>query len=255
MNWLAQCRDWLARYDPVRPEMLTGEFHHYGFMRRLSEALPDNAIIVSDTGGNVIMMGHCFRSKAGQRIFSSNGNTPMGFALCGAIGAWFAEPSRPIICIIGDGGFCMNSQELQTIVNYGVKIKVFIIDNRCLGNTRSFQIQNNKRELACGPDGYKPPDFIKVVRAYGITAAQISAWEHCTDNVLRELMSLDRAVVVDVRHDWFCDYQPRMTLWNAGIEESFPLLPEAEFEENMADVGTLDGWRERRKLYKAMPDV
>src|SRR3990167_5895350 len=75
IDWLGVVRGWLTKYDPVRPEFFGEALHHYAFMRRLSDLLPANAIIVSDTGGNVIMMGHAFRSKQGQRIFSSNGNT------------------------------------------------------------------------------------------------------------------------------------------------------------------------------------
>jgi acetolactate synthase-1/2/3 large subunit len=249
MIWLEQCREWVRKYDPVTQEMIEAKMHHYVFIRMLSESLPANAIIVYDTGGNAIMMGHCFRSKQGQRIFSSNGNTPMFFAMCGAIGAWFAEPTRPIICVIGDGGMSGNVQELQTIVHYGVNIKIFIINNHCLGNTRAYQVQNGKRELACGPDGYSCPDFVKVAQAYGVEARTLKSLDKIPD-----VLALPGAVVCDVVHDMFCDYQPRMTLWNAGIEEGFPLLTEAEFEENMI-VGTLDGWRERRLKYKEMPDV
>ena len=248
MLWREQCRGWVRKYNPVKPEHSAG-LHHYGFMRRLSELLPDNAIIVSDTGGNVIMMGHCFQSKSGQRIFTSNGNTPMFFAMCGAIGAWFADPTRPIFCIIGDGGMSGNIQELQTIVHYGVNLKIFVINNHCLGNTRAYQVQNGKQELACGPDGYSCPDFVKVALAYGIEARSLKSLEEIPD-----VLSLQGAVVCDVVHDMFCDYQPRMTLWQAGIEEGFPLLPEAEFEENMI-VGPLEGWRERRKQYRGMPSV
>lgn len=252
MTWLKQCRAWVERYDPVTPAMLT-DWHHYGFVRRLSDALPDNAIIVSDTGGNVIMMGHAFRSKRGQRIFSSMGSTPMGFSMCGAIGAWFAQPERPIICLVGDGGFQLNSQELQTIKHYNVPVKIVILNNHILGNTRAWQIQNDKAAIACGPDGYSCPDFVAVVRAYGIAAD--GDFDHAdTERLIAKFLATHGAAVWDVVHDQFCDYQPRMTLWQAGVEECFPLLPEVEFEANMT-VQPLDGWRERRKQYKAMPDV
>lgn len=221
--WLDQCRDWVKQYDPVTPEMLRDPLHHYGFIRVLSEKLPDNAIIVSDTGGNVIMMGHAFRSKQGQRIFTSNGNTPMGFAMCGAIGAWFAEPERPVICIIGDGGMQLNIQELQTIKKYGCKVKVFVINNGILGNTKSYQRVNGKAELACGPDGYSAPDFEAIAKAYG----------------------LDPFTVVDVVDYDRCQYEPRMSRWDAPIEEMHPPLPEAEFLANM-QIEPLPGWEKRR---------
>jgi acetolactate synthase-1/2/3 large subunit len=221
MRWLEQCREWVRKYDPVTQEMTEANMHHYAFIRRLSESLPANAIIVYDTGGNAIMMGHCFQSKQGQRIFSSNGNTPMGFAMCGAIGAWFAEPSRPIVCIIGDGGMQLNIQELQTIKNYGCKIAVYVINNGILGNTKSYQRVNKKAELACGPDGYSAPDFAAIAKAYGV------------DGVI-DVVDYDR-----------CDYEPRISKFDLPIEEMHPALPEAEFLSNMF-IEPLAGWEQRR---------
>ena len=244
MNWLAQCRKWVKDYDPVKPEMHGEDVHHYSFMRRLSEALPSNAIIVSDTGGNAIMMGHCFRSKTGQRIFSSNGNSPMGFAMAGAIGAWFAAPERPVIAIIGDGGMQLNVQELQTIKHYGCKVKVFVINNRILGNTKSYQRVNGKAELACGPDGYSAPNFSAIANAYGIFAVHVDL--HCGNrNAIDTVLEMDEAVVCDVIHEDYCTYEPRMSRWDSPVEEMYPLLSKSEFVENMA-TPPWEGWKNRR---------
>lgn len=242
-DWMARCRDWVTRYDPVKPEMLTGKFHHYGFMRQLSEMLPDNAIVVSDTGGNQIMMGHCFRSKWGQRIFSSNGNSPMGFSMCGAIGAWFAQPERPIICIIGDGGMQMNIQELQTIAHYKVPVKVFVINNGILGNTKSFQIVNGKKQLACGPDGYSAPDFYEVCVGYGLDARTVRTWYDC--DRLPAVLRHREAQIIDVQDFERCTYEPRVSRWDCGIEEMYPPLPANEFRSNMI-IEPLPGWEKRR---------
>jgi len=239
MRWLDRCRDWMLRYDPVRSEHLE-ELHHYGFVRQLSELIPSNAIIVSDTGGNVIMMGHCFRSKIGQRIFSSNGNTPMGFALAGAMGAWFAQPERPVICIIGDGGMQLNIQELQTIRHYKVPLKVFILNNGILGNTKSYQRVNNKAELACGPDGYSTPNFVDIAVAYGIESFRL--WNL---GDLKDALADQGPLIVDVPHLEFCTYEPRLSRWDAPIEEMHPPLPGKEFLDNML-VEPLEGWESRR---------
>lgn len=242
-GWLATCREWVDKYDPVTSEMMFDPFHHYGFMLALSEEIPSNAIVTYDTGGNAIMMGHCFRSKQGQRIFSSNGNTPMGFSLAGAMGAWFAEPTRPVICIIGDGGMQLNIQELQTIRHYNVPLKIFVINNHVLGNTKSYQRVNKKAELACGPDGYSAPDFIRVANAYGIPGMSIGDWDHF--HYVEDALAFDGPVLVDVVHHDFCDYAPRLSRWDAGIEEMHPPLPEEEFIQNMI-VEPLQGWKARR---------
>jgi acetolactate synthase-1/2/3 large subunit len=225
--WLRRCRDWAVLYDPVKPEMLSS-FHHYGFVRRLSERLPNDAVVVSDTGGNVIMMGHCFRSKWGQRLFTSNGNTAMGFAFCGALGAWFAAPERPIICLIGDGGFNMNLQEIQTMVNYGAKVKTFILNNHCYGNTKLWQKSNNKAFVGCGPDGYKPPDFMKIAQAYGIPALKLDNW-----NYFDGVINSDAPFIADVVHHDFYDYYPRISRFDQELHDQDPPLPREEIAANM----------------------
>ncbi len=240
-------RDWLREYDPAAAHM-EGDPHapmsHYAFIRRLSDDLPANAIVTYDTGGNAIIMGHAFRSKQGQRIFSSNGNSPMGFSLSGAIGTWFAEPERPIICIIGDGGMQLNIQELQTIKHYGVKVKVFVIDNGVLGNTKSYQRVNGKAELACGPDGYSAPDFSAIANAYGLYACAIRmACQY--ESVVPIVLGMDAPVVCDVVNYDACTYEPRMSRWDAPIEEMHPPLPEKEFLDNMK-IPPLAGWEKRR---------
>lgn len=225
--------------------MLAG--HHYSIVRELSEKLPANAIVAYDTGGNSIMVGHCFRSKTGQRIFSNNSNTPMGGALCYAIGAWFAEPDRPIFCLIGDGGFQLNIQEMQTIKHYGAKIKIIILNNKILANTLLYQVQNGKKVLACNEEsGYSSPDFVAVARAYGIPASSTFT--------VGEFLAADGPVLWDAVHENFCDFAPRMALWNAGVEEMFPPVAPEEFEQNMS-VPPLDGWRERQAQYKELPDA
>ena len=241
--WLRQCVEWVSAYDPVTPQMVV-DWHHYGFMRALSGQITRNAIITYDTGGNAIMMGHCFKSKRGQRIFSSNGNTPMGFSMCGAIGAWFAEPNRPVVCIIGDGGMQMNIQELQTVVNYGIPLKVFVINNGVLGNTKAYQRVNGKLEICCGPDGYSAPVFPNVANAYGIESATLGEWERF-DAVVSKALSSERAIVVDVLDHDRCNYEPRVSRWDTPIEDMQSFLPRHEFRENLF-IDPVEGWEKNK---------
>lgn len=222
LEWMFRCRDWLKRYDPVTPER-SAVTHHYGFVRALSEALPANAVVVYDTGGSSIMMGACFRSKRGQRIFGSNGNSPMSFALSGAIGAWFADPTRPVFCVTGDGGLQQNIQELQSLVHYDCDVRVVLINNLVLGNTLAYQRANGLKEIACGPDGYSCPDFYRVAAAYDIP-------------VMGGLEDIGTRGpwIMDVIHEGFCDYQPKMVRWNRAVEEMEPDLPLDEHLANMS---------------------
>ena len=124
----------------------------------------------------------------------------------------------------------MNIQELQTMVNYGCNVKTFILNNHILGNTKSWQRVNHRAEIACGPDGYKPPDFLKIADAYGIQAARIDAE---SEFLLPLVMAEKGPWIADVVHDDFCTYEPRISRWDIPIEDMYPHLPRDEFRANM----------------------
>ena len=142
----------------------------------------------------------------------------------------------------------LNIQELQTISHYNIPIKIFVFNNHVLGNTKAYQIQNlDGRTIACGPEGYSAPNFVRVSAAYGIHSYSVQQYRDVFG-----LLDDDKPMLVDVVHPDFCDYRPRMTLWDAGIEEMYPVLPKDEFLSNMT-VPPLLGWEERTKKYKDMP--
>lgn len=244
LAWAKQVEEWKEKYDPVRPEFIEQKeyVNPYAFMRVLSEKMKSNDILVADCGGNLVTTNHAFDVKNGQHYFSNNGNSPMGFSFCGAMGAWFASDKKGnVVCVIGDGGFTMNSQELQTLLTYGIKIKTFIINNHAYGIIKAFQETNvDGRYEASGPKGYVPPDFVKISNAYGITARQIKNNKEAGD-MISEVLAYDGPVVCDVDcGDWHT-YEPRVFGWNTPIEDMYPYLPRDEFRKNMI-IEPVSGW-------------
>ena len=233
--WLTLTKAWMDKYPVVLPEYYEEKnfVHPYVFMKELSYKLTKDDIIVADCGGNVVVTYQAFETKWGQRLISSHGNSPMGFSFAGAIGAALARPDKRVICLIGDGGFNMNIQELQTIKNYGIKnLKVFIMNNHIYGMTRQFQNVNiGGRWEASGPKGYNPPDFKEIIKAYGIKFWRLfNKWEgeFGIKGVLEEAV----AVICDVDMGEFCEYKPRISGWTP-IEDMEPLLPLEELKSNM----------------------
>ena len=96
----------------------------------------------------------------------------MGFDLPVAIGAQIAFPNRPVICFVGDGSLQMNIQELATIVEYKLPIKIIVLNNHRLGIVSQFQILNWKSDPTCGHKWN--PDFAAVARAYGIASTTVT---------------------------------------------------------------------------------
>jgi acetolactate synthase-1/2/3 large subunit len=259
--WMNKAIEWREVYDPVKQEHFESsrpDVHPYAFARILSDRCTPNDIIVADCGGNIVVMNHAFKTKSGQRYFTNNGNSPMGFSMCGAIGAWFARhgdgspyknlPKNVrgnVVCITGDGGMTMNIQELSTIKNYNVDVKIFIMNNHIYGITKAFQEVNFEgRSEACGPKGYVPPNFIDIAEAYGITTYTIKR-NHPTSLALDIDTIFDHSgpMVIDVICDEFHSYYPKISGWKTPIEDMEPYLDRKEFKENMF-IDPLPGWEE-----------
>jgi acetolactate synthase-1/2/3 large subunit len=238
-EWNERVMGWKVKYDPVTKEMYEPAqyIHPYAFLRILSEEMDSNDILAGDCGGNIVAINHSFETKVGQHYFTNNGNSPMGFSFAGAMGACFvAEDTQNVVCVIGDGGMNMNIQEIQTVINYGVKLKTIILNNHIYGITKAFQEVNFEgRSEACGPKGYNPPDFIKIAKAYGIDNMII---EDGTDyekvrRQIREFLDHDSAVICDVNCHEYHTYEPKIVGWSTPIEDMYPYLPREEFYSNM----------------------
>ena len=237
-NWLNKCIDWRNKYDTINDDMYRlGEYTNpYIFIRLLSEEMNNNDIIVADCGGNVVITNHAFKTKKGQKYFTNNGNSPMGFSFAASIGAWFASDKKQnIVCIIGDGGMNMNIQELQSLLNYNINIKIIILNNHIYGITKAFQETNFQgRVEACGPKGYSPPDFIKISEAYGVKTMRIKGTNYDSIRLkIKELLLENQSIVVDVDCHDFHDYNPKVIGWKTPIEDMYPYLDREEFMSNM----------------------
>jgi len=238
-SWVDKCIEWREKYDPVTPNMFdkTKYTHPYAFMRLLSEQMDSKDILLTDCGGNVVVTNHAFKTKTGQRYFTNNGNSPMGFSFAASIGAWFAsdKENQNVICVTGDGGMNMNIQELQTLINYNVGVKVIILNNNIYGITKAFQETNFEGRMeACGPKGYNPPNFIKVAKSYGLETMQISGSNY---NEIRtqidELLKHDGPLIIDVNCYEYHTYDPKLIGWATPVEDMYPYLPREEFLSNM----------------------
>jgi acetolactate synthase-1/2/3 large subunit len=249
--WTHQVMEWKVKYDPVRPEFFehTNNIHPYAFVRTLSEKMKEGDIVVGDCGGNIVIASHAFETRKGQRFLTNNGNSPMGFSFAGAMGSWFAAPDKQVLCIIGDGGFNMNIQELQTFMNYGVKVKTIILNNHIYGITKAFQETNFEgRAEACGPKGYNPPDFIKIAEAYGMDTMTIKNPGEIGDKI-DALLAHDGSIICDVDIHEYHTYEPRIFGWKTPIEDMYPYLPRDEFRANLS-IEPLEDWEN-----PAYPDV
>lgn len=238
-SWMSKVSDWKEKYDPVTTEMFdeTGSIHPYAFTRILSEEMKSDDILVGDCGGNIVVLNHAFKTKTGQRYYTNNGNSPMGFSFAGAMGGVFAAgEEQNVVCVIGDGGFNMNIQELQTLLNYNIKLKTIILNNHIYGITKAFQEVNFEgRSEACGPKGYAPPNFVAIADAYNVPTMTITGQDSYEQvrKKIKQFLNFDGPMVCDVDCHEYHTYEPKIVGWTTPIEDMYPYLPREEFHENM----------------------
>jgi acetolactate synthase-1/2/3 large subunit len=123
----------------------------------------------------------------------------MGFGLPGAIGAWAAN-AEPVICIAGDGGFLMNIQELQTLVDNEIEIKIFVLNSN--GYLAISIMQDNSfggRRFGSDPgSGVGAPDFTKVAESFGVASFRLHSDLAEAKKQIREMLSAKGSVICEV---------------------------------------------------------
>ena len=105
----------------------------------LSEHLPADAVVTVDVGNHAYSLGRYLESK-GQPVLMSGYLGSIGFGYPAAIGAWAADPDRPVVAVTGDGGFGQYAMELTTAVKYGIPIKHVLLNNNALGKISKEQL-------------------------------------------------------------------------------------------------------------------
>ncbi|MDB5062424.1 MAG: acetolactate synthase catalytic subunit, partial [Mucilaginibacter sp.] len=170
-------------YDELNPtsgEMTMGEV-----IKQLNDITKGEAVIVTDVGQHQMVACRYAKLNKTRSNVTSGGLGTMGFALPAAIGAKFGAQERTVVAIIGDGGFQMTLQELGTIMQSGVDVKIIILNNRFLGMVRQWQELFNDRRYSFVD--IQSPDFVMVAKGYGINGKTISEREHLA-SALNEML-------------------------------------------------------------------
>jgi acetolactate synthase-1/2/3 large subunit len=140
--------------------------------KTLSDITSGNAIITTEVGQNQIWAANHYRTTHPRGFISSGGLGTMGYGLPAAIGAKVGNPDRTVIAIVGDGSFQMSMQELGTMKQWGIDIKIILLNNNRLGMVREVQKQKYQSNyFAVTLEG--SPDFVKLADAYDIPARRI----------------------------------------------------------------------------------
>ena len=143
----------------------------YEAIGNLRLCIKEPTTFVSDVGQNQVWVAQMLNLKNKDRLYSSGGLAPMGFAIPCAVGAAFANPDKKIICITGDGGFHFALQSLMLISQYHLNVSVYVLNNSSLGMITQFQTLYFDSNMAgtTKKGGYQVPDIKKIAEAYNLS--------------------------------------------------------------------------------------
>lgn len=240
-DWLTWCKNVNQKYPAVREEYFTdNKLNPYVFIKELTEKLPEDTAVVCGNGSACVITFQAACIKKNQRYFTNSGCAAMGYGFPAAIGACVDGSLHNVICIDGDGSFQMNLQELQTVVQNKLPLKIVILNNNGYHSIRQTQTNLFKgRELVgvSEANGISFPNFEKLAYAYDIPYCKIACIEDCKEK-LQNALHIGGPVLIEAYVDEKQNFEPKLsskvlpdgTMVSPPIDDMYPFLDRDEYE-------------------------
>jgi len=175
---------------PESGEMTMGEVIH-----KISEATDNKAVLVTDVGQNQMMAARYFKYTVTRSLVTSGGLGTMGFGIPAAMGAKMGAPDRTVCMFSGDGGFQMTIQELGTIMQEQIGVKMIILNNHFLGMVRQWQEMFFEERYSF--TNMLNPDFVAIAKAYRIDGTEVHKREEL-DAAIADMLKDDKPYLLVV---------------------------------------------------------
>jgi acetolactate synthase I/II/III large subunit len=245
-DWISYCKEIKSKYPtyPNLQKVKNKKFvDPYLFVKLLCNKLREDEIVALGSSGSCFTVaGQVFEPKSKQRVFNAKGMAAMGFGLPSSIGACTAKFNKRTISIIGDGGFQLNVQELQTIRSNNLKIKLFIFQNKGYHAIRVTQDTyfKNKYIGSSEKNGVSLPEIKKIANSYNLKYSQIRNNREINSK-LSKILNNDKAEIIEVRLDPTKHLYPKLTsqirqdgtMITSPLEDLYPFLDRKIFLKNM----------------------
>jgi acetolactate synthase-1/2/3 large subunit len=216
-EWWGRIGEWRRRYPLSYDDSTDAEIKPQRMVQALFEATGGDCILTSDVGQHQMWAAQYFGFEQPRRWINSGGLGTMGFGLPAAMGAQVGCPDQVVCCLAGDGSVQMNIQELATCTEYGIPVKVFVMNNGYLGMVRQWQeLFWDKRYSHV--DMGRWPDYVKLAEAYGATGMRLEDKATLVDG-MKEAIATEGPVVIDVRV--------------TREENCYPMIPAGQPARNM----------------------
>lgn len=243
-RWLPACARWKERYPIVTPDCFEDREHvnTYAFAEALSRAVAAGDTVVTGNSLDIVSLYQSFRVQRGQRVYTNINYGAMGWDLPGAVGACLASGGRRTILVTGDGSIQLNLQELLTIKQYRLDIKIFVVNNQGYEAIRATQKSFFEgRFIGSDPaSGIGNPDYAHLAAAYGLGYAHIPDPRDLEARIAAFLAE-PGAGICELNVSYHQPRSPKVsafrredgTLESRPLEDMAPFIPREEIHENM----------------------
>lgn len=242
-TWVAWCRDLVKKY-PAAMDSYRNDgkalINPYIFTDKLFNHLNDTDRIICGNGSACVITFQACKIKQGQRMFTNSGCAAMGYGFPAAIGVAVSDNSKRTICVDGDGSVMMNIQELATVVQNRLNIKLIILNNNGYHSIRQTQTNLFKPPfIGIDPEsGVSFPDFGKLADAFGLKYFSLDSETNC-DEVLEQALNCDGPCICEAVVDPKQNFAPKSSskvlpdgrIVSPSLDDMFPFLGRDEFEK------------------------
>jgi acetolactate synthase-1/2/3 large subunit len=177
-------QNWLEEKAPLQ----------YEIIRALRKAMPDDAILVTGVTNIGYWANLAYEVRRPRTFITASYFATLGFSFPTALGAKLAAPDRPVVCIVGDGGFLYACAELATAVRYGINLVTIVFNDQAFGSTKSDQLVNFQGRVV-GTE-LNNPDFVRLAESFG--ARGLKAEPEGLEEVLKGALKIKQPVVIEV---------------------------------------------------------
>ena len=247
-DWVHQCQIWKQKYPVVTAKhyetIEESCTNIYAFYEELSKAMHEGETLMVSVGTSRVAGSQAFQVKKGQRFITNPNTASMGFCLPAATGICVAQPGKSVVCVTGEGSLQMNLQELQTIWQNRLPVKLFVINNQGYHSIRQTQQSYFEPPLVgVGAESgdLSFPDLSKIIPAYGFSYRAVHAAEELPET-LHQVLEETGASVCEVFVTKYQKTEPKTSakklpdgsMVSAPLEDMYPFLSKEELENKIA---------------------
>ena len=243
-DWKKKCLRWKEKWPVFNQSYYNTDngINMYLIIEKISELMSPNSVVVSDAGSAYYVSSQGTKLNKEQRYITSGAQADMGFTLPCSIGVALRDSSRRVIGITGDGSVQMNIQEFQTLKNYNLNVKIFVLNNNGYLSIRNTMDKffDSRYLGTCPGSGLKLPSLSKIANAYELKYYLLSNLEDI-DNNLDDILEIEGPVIIEVINPIKQDIIPSSAskenlnglLESQPLENMTPFLSEEEYKDEM----------------------